>query len=44
MMVPDHIGRLHVFMIDRVVRAYYLERNLVMKVLSLAAHFLMRPG
>jgi hypothetical protein len=36
MMVPDHISRLQIFRRDRVVRAHYLERNLVMKVLSLA--------
>src|SRR5690349_11977877 len=43
-MVPEHIGRLHRLVIDRVVGLPYSERRLMMKVLPLPAHRLMRLG
>jgi hypothetical protein len=42
MTVPDHLGCLQVFMIDRVEAAH--ERGLVMEVMPLAAYFLIRFG
>jgi len=43
MLIPDHVGDLQVFVIDRVVLTHQLERRLVVKVGSLAAYRLMRP-
>jgi hypothetical protein len=40
--VPDHVGRLQVLMIDGVILAHQLERYLVVEVLSLSLHLLMR--
>jgi hypothetical protein len=40
--VPEHVGRLHVFMIDRIVVLKQDKRNSVMKVLPLALHREMR--
>jgi hypothetical protein len=44
MMSPDHIARLQVLMIDRVVLSNERERRLVVKVRSLASHRLVRFG
>jgi hypothetical protein len=44
MVILDHVGRLQVFVIDRVVRPNKRQRRLMVKVLSLAAHCLMRLG
>jgi hypothetical protein len=40
--VPDHIGRLQLFMIDRVVLLNEGQRRLMVEVLSLATYRLMR--
>jgi hypothetical protein len=42
MVIPDHAGNPQVLMIDRVVGLDQGERRLVVKVLPLAAHFLLR--
>ena len=42
-MVLDHVGRLQLFMIDRIVGSDQGERCLVVEVLTLAAYRLMRP-
>ena len=42
MVIPDHVGRLQVFVVDRVVGSDQRERRLMMKILSLAAYLLMR--
>jgi hypothetical protein len=41
MVILDHVGRLQILVIDRVVLTYQSERCLVMKVLSLPLHLLM---
>ena len=43
-MVPDHVGRLQVFVIDRVVLSNERQRRFVVKILSLATYLLMRLG
>ena len=42
MVIPDHLGRLQVFMISRVIILDERQRRLMVIVLSLAANFLMR--
>src|SRR5262249_12124745 len=42
--VLDHVGRLQVLMIDRVVGANEGEGRLMVKVRALALHLQMRPG
>jgi hypothetical protein len=42
--VPEHVGRLYVFMIDRVIGADERERRFVVEVLALPSHRLMRLG
>jgi hypothetical protein len=44
MMILHHIGRLEIFVIDRVVLLNERQCRLVMKVPPLASHCLMRPG
>ena len=44
MVVLEHVGRLQVLVIDRIVGSHQGQRRLVVKVLSLAAHLLMRFG
>jgi hypothetical protein len=44
MMVPDHVGRLQVFMVDHVVLLNEGQRRLMVEIRSLTAHFLMRLG
>jgi hypothetical protein len=44
MVVPDHVGRLQILMVNRVVFAQQRERCLEVKVLSLATYLLMRFG
>jgi hypothetical protein len=44
MVILDHVGRLQIFMIDRVIGAYQRQRRLMVEVLSLASHRLMRLG
>ena len=41
MMVLDHVGRLQILIIDRVIDADQSQRRLVVKILALAAHLLM---
>jgi hypothetical protein len=43
-MVPEHVGRLQVLVIDRVVLPNQRQRCLVMEVCSLASHLLVRFG
>jgi hypothetical protein len=43
-MVPDHVGHLQVFVIDRIIGAHKRERRLVMEIRSLTTHFLMCLG
>jgi hypothetical protein len=42
--VPDHVGRLQVFVIHHIIGAHKGKRRLMVKVLTLAAHGLVRPG
>ncbi len=42
MVVLEHVGRLQVLVIDRVVAAHQRQRRLVVEVLPLAPHLLMR--
>jgi hypothetical protein len=44
MVVPHHVGRLYVFVIDRVVRSYQRQRCLMVEVYPLPAYPLMRSG
>src|SRR5262249_52409525 len=44
MVVPEHVGCLQVLVVDGVVGLNQSPSHLVMKVLSLAARVLMRPG
>ena len=44
MVILDHVGRLQVLMLDRVVLAHQRQSPLVVKVLALALHFEMRFG
>jgi hypothetical protein len=44
MVVPDHVGRPQVLVIDRVVLSNELERCLVAEVGALSFHFQMRLG
>ena len=37
--ILDHVGRLQIFVIDRVVLAHQLQRRLVLEVLPLALTF-----
>jgi hypothetical protein len=43
-MVLDHMGRLQIFVLDRIVLSHNGKRRLMKKVLPLAAHLLMRLG
>jgi hypothetical protein len=43
-MVLHHVGRLQIFVIDRVVLAHQLDRCLMLEILPLAFHRLMRLG
>jgi hypothetical protein len=42
--ILEHVGRLQIFVIEHIVLSHELERNLLVEVLSLAAHRLMRLG
>jgi hypothetical protein len=42
--VLDHVGRVQVFVIDRIVRPHQGERRLMVKILPLALQLLMRLG
>jgi hypothetical protein len=40
--VPEQVGRLHVFVIHHIIGAHQRQRRLVVKVRSLASYRLMR--
>jgi hypothetical protein len=42
MVIPDHVGRLQVFVLDGVVLAHQCQRRLVVEISPLAARLLMR--
>jgi hypothetical protein len=44
MVVPDHVGRLQVLVIDGVIGTNERQRCLLVKIPPLATHLLMRPG
>ncbi len=44
MVIPEHVGRLQVLVINHIIGTHQGERRLMMKVLPLAAHRLMRLG
>jgi hypothetical protein len=42
--IPHHVGRLEVFVIDRIMLLNERQRGLVVEVLPLASHLLIRLG
>ena len=42
--IPEQVGRLQIFMIDRVILSHERQRRLVVKILPLTLHLLMRLG
>jgi hypothetical protein len=44
MVVPDHVGRLQVVVVNGVVLTYHVERDFIVEVRPLTAHLLVRLG